>query len=126
MIYNFFLCVLVVINSRWDREDRLKFFQLISIFILLFVSKSFANDIEAGDERFHKNCHNCHGKAGMGVASYPKVSGLESSYIVDRLNRYRSGEKIGSNSGLMISMARKLTDEEIRICLLYTSPSPRD
>jgi len=98
MIYNFVLCVLVVINSRWDREDRLKFFQLISIFILLFVSKSFANDIEAGDERFHKNCHNCHGKAGMGVASYPKVSGLESSYIVDRLNRYRSGEKIGSNS----------------------------
>ena len=121
MIYNFVLCVLVVIDSRWDREDRLKFFQLISIFILLFVSKSFANDIEAGNERFHKNCHNCHGKAGMGVASYPKVSGLESSYIVDRLNRYRSGEKIGSNSGLMISMARKLTDEEIRILAAYLS-----
>ena len=99
----------------------MKFFQLISIFILLFVSRSFAKDIEAGDERFNKNCHNCHGKAGMGVASYPKVSGLESSYIVDRLNRYRSGEKIGSNSGLMISMARKLTDEEIRILAAYLS-----
>ena len=99
----------------------MKFFQLISIFILLFVSKSFANDIEAGDERFHKNCHNCHGKAGMGVASYPKVSGLEFSYIVDRLSRYRSGEKIGSNSGLMISFARKLTDEEIRVLAAYLS-----
>ena len=99
----------------------MKFFQLISIFILFFASKSFANDIEAGDERFHKNSHNCHGKAGMGVASYPKLSGLESSYIVDRLNRYRSGEKIGSNSGLMISMARKLTDEEIRVLAAYLS-----
>ena len=99
----------------------MKFFQLVSILVLFFVSKSFANDIEAGDERFHKNCHNCHGKAGMGVASYPKVSGLEFSYIVDRLNRYRSGEKIGSNSGLMISMARKLTDEEIRILAAYLS-----
>ena len=57
----------------------------------------------------------------MGVASYPKGSGLEFSYIVDRLNRYRSGEKIGSNSGLMISMARKLTDEEIRILAAYLS-----
>ena len=93
----------------------LKVFQLISIFVIFFVSKSLANDIEAGDKRFHKNCHNCHGKAGMGVASYPKVSGLDVSYIVDRLNRYRSGEKIGSNSGLMIAMARKLSDEEIRV-----------
>tara|TARA_B100001029_G_scaffold110925_1_gene91561 strand:+ start:37 stop:378 length:342 start_codon:yes stop_codon:yes gene_type:complete len=110
-----------VIYSCWDKEDRLKFFQLISIFILFFVSKSFANDFETGDERFHKNSHNCHGKAGMGVASYPKVSGLEPSYIVDRLNIYRSGEKIGSNSGLMISMARKLTDREIGILTAYLS-----
>jgi len=57
----------------------------------------------------------------MGVASYPKVSGLDVSYIVDRLNRYRSGEKIGSNSGLMIAMARKLSDEEIRILAAYLS-----
>ena len=86
----------------------LKFFQLISIFVLFFVSKSLANDIEAGDKRFHKNCHNCHGKAGMGVASYPKVSGLDVSYIVDRLNRYRSGEKIGSNSGRYDSYGKKI------------------
>ena len=121
MIHNFVLYVYVLIYSCWDREDRLKFFQLISIILIIFVSKSFANDIDAGDERFHKNCHNCHGKAGIGVASYPKVSGLEFSYIVDRLNRYRAGEKIGSNSGLMISMASKLTDEEIRILAAYLS-----
>ena len=57
----------------------------------------------------------------MCVSSYPKVSVLESSFIVDRLNRYRSGEKIGSNSGLMISMARKLSDEEISILAAYLS-----
>ena len=91
------------------------------IFLLAIATNAYGNAIEEGNERYHKNCHNCHGKAGMGVASYPKVSGLESSYIVDRLNRYRSGEKIGSNSGLMISMARKLSDEEISILAAYLS-----
>ena len=99
----------------------MKFFQLFSAFYLFLMSVSFANDIEAGNERYHKNCHNCHGPAGMGVASYPKVAGLDSAYIVDRLNRYRSGEKIGSNSGLMISMARKLSDSEIKILAAYLS-----
>ena len=91
------------------------------ILLLAFSSVAHSNAIDEGNERYHKNCHNCHGPAGMGVASYPKVAGLESSYIVDRLNRYRSGEKIGSNSGLMISMARKLTDEEISILAAYLS-----
>ena len=68
-----------------------------------------------------ENCHNCHGPAGMGVASYPKVSGKDFSYIVDKLNRYRSGEKIGPNSALMISMAKKLSDTEIQILAAYLS-----
>tara|TARA_B110000008_G_C16775421_1_gene486327 strand:- start:161 stop:484 length:324 start_codon:yes stop_codon:yes gene_type:complete len=101
----------------------LKSFYLVPIIVLslFFVSKSYSNDIDTGNERFHKNCHNCHGRAGMGVASYPKVSGLDSSYIVDRLNRYRAGEKIGANSGLMIMMAKKLSDEEIDVLAAYLS-----
>jgi len=89
--------------------------------LLVTTSFSLSDDIQAGDDRYHKNCHNCHGPAGMGVASYPKISGLDSEYIVDKLNRYRAGEKIGSNSGLMISMARKLSDDEIKILAAYLS-----
>jgi cytochrome c553 len=102
-------------------EELLKIIQLVCVFYFLLVSNAFSSDIDAGNERYHKNCHNCHGPAGMGVASYPKVAGLESNYIIDRLNRYRSGEKIGSNSGLMISMARKLSDREIEILAAYLS-----
>jgi len=74
----------------------LKSFYLVLVLVLslFFVSKSYSNDIDAGNERFHKNCHNCHGRAGMGVASYPKVSGLDSSYIVDRLNRLDQVKKL--------------------------------
>ena len=82
----------------------------------------------AGEERYKKSCINCHGAAGKGVASYPKVSGQEISYTTSKLETYREGTKIGPNSSLMIMMAKPLTDEEIAdlACLLYTSPSPRD
>ncbi len=102
------------------RGESLKNLSLV-ILLLAFSTNAYSNAIDEGNERYHKNCHNCHGPAGMGVASYPKVAGLDSAYIVDRLNRYRSGEKIGSNSGLMISMARKLSDEEISILAAYLS-----
>ena len=99
----------------------LKSFQLVVPMFLFLVSESLSVDVDAGEKRYHENCHNCHGPAGMGVASYPKVSGKDFSDIVDKLNRYRAGEKIGPNSALMISMAKKLSDIEIQILAAYLS-----
>lgn len=70
-------------------------------------------NIEAGEERYKKSCINCHGAAGKGAASYPKISGNDVSYTKSRLETYRDGIKIGPNSSLMIMMAKPLTDEEI-------------
>jgi len=74
---------------------------------------------EAGEERYNKSCINCHGPAGKGVASYPKVSGNEISYTTSKLETYRDGTKIGPNSSLMIMMAKPLTDEEIANLAAY-------
>jgi cytochrome c553 len=49
------------------------------------------------------------------------LSGKEVSYLVDRLKTYRSGKKIGPNSGLMIMMAKGLSDEEIVNLAAYLS-----
>jgi len=68
---------------------------------------------EAGEERYNATCVNCHGTAGKGVASYPKISGKEISYTKSKLETYRDGIKIGPNSSLMIMMAKPLTDDEI-------------
>jgi len=73
----------------------------------------------AGEERYKKSCINCHGAAGKGVASYPKISGQEISYTTSRLETYREGTKIGPNSSLMIMMAKPLTDEEIADLAAY-------
>jgi len=74
---------------------------------------------EAGEVRYNKTCKNCHGLAGKGVASYPKVSGNEISYTTSKLETYREGTKIGPNSSLMIMMAKPLTDQEIADLAAY-------
>ena len=76
-------------------------------------------NFEAGEERYKKSCINCHGAAGKGVASYPKVSGQELSYTKSKLETYRDGIKIGPNSSLMIMMAKPLTDEDIANLATY-------
>ena len=88
-------------------------------FCLLLSEPAFSGDIEAGKARYSQNCGNCHGPAGMGLASYPKLKGKEIPYLIDRLNTYRAGTKIGPNSDLMIMMAQPLSDVEIANLAAY-------
>lgn len=81
--------------------------------LLGFSGVAISGDKEAGAARYKKSCINCHGPAGKGAASYPKISGKEVSYTRKMLETYRDGIKVGSNSSLMIMMAKPLTDEEI-------------
>lgn len=76
-------------------------------------------DKEVGETRYKKSCINCHGPAGKGAASYPKISGNDVSYTITKLETYRDGIEIGPNSALMIMMARSLTDEEIANLAAY-------
>ena len=91
------------------------------LFTLLFgfPGHALSADKEAGESRYKKTCINCHGPAGKGVASYPKISGQEVSYTTSKLETYRDGIKIGPNSSLMIMMAKPLTDEEIENLSAY-------
>jgi len=80
---------------------------------------ALTGDSAAGEARYNESCVNCHGAAGKGAASYPKISGNEISYTKEKLETYRDGIKIGPNSSLMIMMAKPLTDEEIANLAAY-------
>lgn len=86
---------------------------------LLFPGYGFAADTAAGEERYSESCVNCHGKAGKGASSYPKISGNETSYTIEKLKAYREGIKQGPNSSLMIMFAKPLTDDEIHNLAAY-------
>lgn len=78
-------------------------------------------DLSAAEKIFKKSCRACHGNKAQGAASYPNLSDLEPAYIVEMLERYRSGERIGPNSILMIQNAKKLSDEEIASLSVYVT-----
>ncbi|WP_380057484.1 c-type cytochrome [Falsihalocynthiibacter sp. SS001] len=78
-------------------------------------------DIEAAEKIFKKSCRACHGNKAQGAASYPKLSDKEPEYVAEKLERYRSGEKIGPNSILMIQHAKKLSDEDIANISIYVT-----
>jgi cytochrome c553 len=99
----------------------MKFLTLTLIFLsMIGLSKySFGGDPVAGEKRYGESCINCHGPAGKGAASYPKISGKEVSYVTAMLETYRDGIEVGPNSSLMIMMAMPLTDEEIANLAAY-------
>jgi len=99
----------------------MKFLTLTLIFLSMigFTKLSFGGDPVAGEKRYGESCINCHGPAGKGAASYPKISGKEVSYVTAMLETYRDGIEVGPNSSLMIMMAMPLTDEEIANLAAY-------
>ena len=92
---------------------------LISLVFIAISSNAIGGDPVAGETRYKKTCINCHGPAGKGAASYPKISGKEVSYVTAMLETYRDGIEVGPNSSLMIMMAQPLTDEEIANLAAY-------
>ena len=102
------------------------FISFIGLVFFLSSFQAIAGDGVAGEARYKKTCINCHGPAGQGAGSYPKISGKEVPYITDKLNTYRAGTKIGPNSGLMIMMAKPLSDEEIANLAAYLKDAKYD
>ena len=99
----------------------MKYYLLGTLCLIFTFTHVNGGEIEAGEVRYNQNCNNCHGPAGMGLASYPNLQGKEISYLVDKLKTYRAGTRIGPNSDLMIMMATPLSDVEIANLAAYLS-----
>ncbi|MEE4236344.1 MAG: c-type cytochrome [Anderseniella sp.] len=92
---------------------------LLILTALMAPQTAFSADKKLGEERYNQTCIACHGPAGKGVSSYPKISGKEISYTIAKLEAYRKGIEQGPNSSMMIMMAQPLTDEEIANLAAY-------
>ena len=97
---------------------------LISFFTLLITinaGSAISGDVAAGEARYGVNCFICHGQKGKCMASYPKLAGKPVPYLIEKLETYRAGTRIGPNSDLMIMNAEPLSDEEIANLAAYLS-----
>ena len=81
--------------------------------LLILAAPAGAQNLEAGKAIYKKQCRGCHGPTAKGLASYPRLSDKTVDYLVDRLERYRAGERFGPNTPLMAPRAKKLSDDDI-------------
>jgi cytochrome c553 len=68
-------------------------------------------------ERAVRACASCHLPTGTGHDESAYLAGLPVGYFVRQLADYKSGDRKGS--GLMIAMAKTITDEETRAAAEY-------
>lgn len=66
-------------------------------------------------------CMACHGPQGEGIgsANFPRLSGQHAQYLEDQLMAFREGRRKNSPNGMMESIARAMTIEEIKAVCSY-------
>jgi|AntRauTorcE11898_2_1112593.scaffolds.fasta_scaffold34946_2 cytochrome c553 len=84
-----------------------------------------AADRAAGETLYADACAQCHGPNAKGMASFPSLSGRDADYLTSRLETYRAGEKVGSNSFLMIPNATDLSDDDIANLAAFIADSAK-
>lgn len=62
---------------------------------------------------YSARCAACHGKAGEGRGTNPKLVGLPVADIESRLKDYRAGKQMGPNTAIMAAASKSLSDEQI-------------
>ena len=89
-------------------EERIKPYGMVNIEGAMQVAQAPALPGEAK----YAACGACHGAQGGGGVG-PALAGQTVEYIVGRLNQYKAGEKVGSQSNLMWGQAAMLSDTDM-------------
>lgn len=89
-------------------EDRIKPYSMVNIEGAAQVAQASAMPGEAK----YASCGACHGAQGGGGVG-PALAGQTAEYIANRLNQYKNGEKVGSQSNMMWAQAGMLSEADI-------------
>lgn len=69
------------------------------------------------------SCIACHGPKGNGtsLSGFPDISGQHEDYIATQLKAFRSGDRANSLNGMMGDIAKRMTDEDIKLISSYVA-----
>lgn len=67
-------------------------------------------------------CASCHGPAGAGIpVQFPRLAGQKNVYVLNQLKNFRSGDRVNDGGKMMETIARKMTDQEMKAVAEYIS-----
>lgn len=65
-------------------------------------------------------CASCHGAKGQGIpVQFPRVAGLNATYTLDQLNKFRTGERANDAAKMMRVIASKMTPQDMEAVAQY-------
>jgi len=65
-------------------------------------------------------CASCHGNQGISASPViPDLAGQKQGYLVGALNDYKAGRRQGSSAGMMVGVAKSLSDADITALSAY-------
>lgn len=95
-------------DQRAAIENRIMPFSVVAV---AGATESIAVAALPGEAKYAA-CGACHGAQGGGGVG-PALAGQTVDYIVGRLNQYKNGEKVGSQSNMMWGQAAGLSDQDM-------------
>lgn len=65
-------------------------------------------------------CASCHGNQGISASPViPNLAGQKQGYLAGALNDYKSGQRQGGSAGMMVGVAKNLSDADIAALSAY-------
>lgn len=92
------------------------------LLLLPAFGSAVAGDAAAGKAKFAV-CAGCHGPTGAGneVLKYPKLVGLEESYVAQQLRDFKSGKRNTQMAATMKAMTAGLTEADMDNLAAYVA-----
>lgn len=76
-------------------------------------------------DRYIVPCSSCHGPENLGVGStFPHLAGQHAGYISDQLHAWQSGKRNNDPQHLMLAIAERMNDKDIRAVSQWLSRQP--
>jgi cytochrome c553 len=64
-------------------------------------------------------CSGCHNDDGSGTEKYPRIAGQHSTYVIQQLLIFKSGERANDVKAVMRAVAKRMNEKEIRAVAEY-------
>ncbi|HQT88526.1 MAG TPA: c-type cytochrome [Acidiphilium sp.] len=69
-------------------------------------------------------CASCHGAAGLGSGSFPRLAGQSADYLAAQLRHWATGQRPAGNPPVMPAIAKRLSRAQIKAISAYYAALP--
>ena len=90
---------------------------ILALFLLVTATAHATGDPSRGNE-LRGECSDCHGEDGMGDEEYPRLAGLDESYLLEQMRLIKQGKR-SEKAEMMLWFFEDLEDQDLEDLAAY-------